>query len=162
MAIKVNWIISWGNDKLIETALSEIDQGSWWQNRVQFTKQTHPKRTLWHSRDSHLLPEYQHGSAFCQWDTKSSKKNNRKISGIGLHICREIKASISSCISLWSLLSTWIWTMAKVPSDLKHSTLISISKKGDATKPGNCWGISLLSMPGKIFSHIILQRIQTT
>jgi hypothetical protein len=51
--------------------------------------------------------------------------------------------------------------LAKVPSDWNRSTLIRIFKKEKATEPGNWQGISFLSMPGKILSHTMLQRIRS-
>ena len=53
-----------------------------------------------------------------------------------------------------------IWTTAKLPSEWHHSTLVKLFKKGDATLCNNWRGISLLSIPGKLLSHIILSRIQ--
>ena len=35
-----------------------------------------------------------------------------------------------------------------------------VHKKGNKADPSNYQAISLLSIPGKIFSHIILQRIK--
>ena len=48
----------------------------------------------------------------------------------------------------------------KVPSDWKRSLIVKIPKKGDLTLCDNYRGISLLSVPSKIFCRIIIDRIR--
>ena len=71
-----------------------------------------------------------------------------------------IKTSLGACITVWTALFSCIWKSEKVPEEWRKSTLIKLFKKGDASKCDNWRGISLLSIPGKIFSQIILRRIQ--
>ena len=47
-----------------------------------------------------------------------------------------------------------------IPSDWKKSYLVKIPKKGDLTRCDNYRGISLLSIPGKVLSRIIIDRVR--
>ena len=67
---------------------------------------------------------------------------------------------MDTCVTYWKDLFGTIWTTAKLPSEWRHSTLVKLFKKGDATLCNNWRGISLLSIPGKLLSHVILFRIQ--
>ena len=71
-----------------------------------------------------------------------------------------LKCSMDTCVTYWKDFFGTIWTTAKLPSEWRHSTLVKLFKKGDATLCNNWRGISLLSIPGKLLSHIILSRIQ--
>ncbi|XP_035692546.1 uncharacterized protein LOC118427017 [Branchiostoma floridae] len=54
-----------------------------------------------------------------------------------------------------------MWETKVVPADLKDATIITIFKKGDRSICGNYRGISLLSIAGKIFARILLDRLLT-
>jgi hypothetical protein len=56
---------------------------------------------------------------------------------------------------------TEAWKSATVPQDWKDAQLVTIFKKGDRRLCGNYRGISLLSIPGKVFARILLNRLQT-
>jgi hypothetical protein len=47
-----------------------------------------------------------------------------------------------------------------MPEDWKKSMIAKIPKKGDLTKCDNSRGISLLSIPGKVFCRVIMERIR--
>ena len=51
------------------------------------------------------------------------------------------------------------WKTAVVPQDWKDAQLITIFKKGDRKLCGNYRGISLLSIPGKVFARVLLNRL---
>ena len=54
-----------------------------------------------------------------------------------------------------------MWTSEEIPSDWKRSIIVPIYKrKGDPKDCGNYRGISLLSVAGKMFARIILDRIR--
>ena len=53
-----------------------------------------------------------------------------------------------------------MWESEQVPKDLKDAVVIIIFKKGDRNACGNYRGISLLSIAGKIFARILLNRLQ--
>ena len=58
-------------------------------------------------------------------------------------------------------LITNAWEMDYVPQAWKDASIITIYKKGDRTDCGNYRGISLLSIAGKIFARILLNRVST-
>ena len=51
------------------------------------------------------------------------------------------------------------WEEGKVPQDWKDAQLVTIFKKGDRRVCGNYRGISLLSIPGKVFARVLLNRL---
>ena len=54
---------------------------------------------------------------------------------------------------------TTAWDTKTVPQDWKDAQLTTIFKKGDRRVCGNYHGISLLSIPGKVFARILLNRL---
>lgn len=57
-------------------------------------------------------------------------------------------------------LFTKIWNEGKFPKDWDEGHLVKLPKKGDLSKCENYRGITLLSIPGKVFNKIILMRIK--
>ena len=53
-----------------------------------------------------------------------------------------------------------IWETEEIPSDWKEGYIVRIPKKGDLSSCSNYRGISLLSVPSKIFNRVILNRIK--
>lgn len=51
------------------------------------------------------------------------------------------------------------WENRSPPQDWKDAQLITLFKKGDRRLCGNYRGISLLSIPGKVFARILLNRL---
>ena len=58
-------------------------------------------------------------------------------------------------------LITNAWEVGSVPQAWKDASIVTIYKKSDRTDCGNCRGISLLSIAGKIFARILLNRLST-
>ena len=58
-------------------------------------------------------------------------------------------------------LITNAWEVGSVPQAWKDASIVTIYKKGDRTDYGNYRGISLLSIAGKIFARILLNRLST-
>ena len=56
-------------------------------------------------------------------------------------------------------LITKAWEEGSVPQAWKDASIVTIYKKGDRTDCGNYRGISLLSIAGKIFARILLNRL---
>jgi len=54
-----------------------------------------------------------------------------------------------------------VWSTGRVPADWKESLIISLYKgKGQKTNCSSYRPISLLSVPGKVFAHVLLGRLQ--
>ena len=54
-----------------------------------------------------------------------------------------------------------VWTSCAIPADWRRSIIVPIYKgRGERRDCGNYRGISLLSVPGKLFARIILDRIR--
>jgi hypothetical protein len=53
-----------------------------------------------------------------------------------------------------------IWKEEKMPEEWRRGLLIKIPKKGDRTRCSNWRGITLLPVPSKIFTRIVLNRIK--
>ena len=58
-------------------------------------------------------------------------------------------------------LITNAWEVGSVPQAWKDASIVTIYKKGDRTHCGNYRGISFLSIAGKIFARILLNRLST-
>ena len=58
-------------------------------------------------------------------------------------------------------LITNAWEVGSVPQAWKAASIVTIYKKGDRTDYGNYRRISLLSIAGKIFARILLNRLPT-
>ena len=72
-----------------------------------------------------------------------------------------LKADIqTSTDMLWPLINK-IWEQEKVPKDWKKGHLVKLPKKGDLSSCSNWRGIMLLSVPGKVLSRIILERLKS-
>ncbi|KAE9547262.1 hypothetical protein FO519_009526 [Halicephalobus sp. NKZ332] len=52
------------------------------------------------------------------------------------------------------------WEEEKVPDDWKKGTIIKLPKKGNPANCNNWRGITLLSVPGKLFTTILLRRLK--
>ena len=63
---------------------------------------------------------------------------------------------ISFLLTIFNL----FWISAMLPSDLIDAIICILFKKGDRSDCGNYRGISLLSVVGKIFADIVLQRLK--
>ena len=59
-------------------------------------------------------------------------------------------------------LCNMIWDNKEVPSDWQCGIIIPLPKKGDLSDCGNWRGITLTSVPGKIFCSLLLSRIKVS
>lgn len=53
-----------------------------------------------------------------------------------------------------------VWKQGKAPADWKRAVISSIPKKGDQRVCDNQRGISVLSVPGKVYCLVLMQRMQ--
>ena len=72
-----------------------------------------------------------------------------------------IKSNKSTLLVPLHKLLTQSWKECSVPQDMRDATIITLYKnKGDHSDCNNYHGLSLLSIIGKLFVHIILNRLQ--
>ena len=55
------------------------------------------------------------------------------------------------------------WEQSKLPSDLSNAVIVTLYKnKGEKSDCSNYWGITLLSIAGKILARVLLNRLVPT
>ena len=52
-----------------------------------------------------------------------------------------------------------IWWKLEMPSNWKKGIIVKLPKKGDLSECNNCMEITLLSMPWKVFTSVLLNRL---
>ena len=78
----------------------------------------------------------------------------------GIHILPEILVFGGDCLkSSLLLLFNRFWDTKVIPGDLIDANITVFFKKGDHSLCNNYRGISLLSIVGKVFGDVILQRL---
>ena len=88
------------------------------------------------------------------------KLKNNKAPGLDAIVVELIKLAPTEVISSLHQLLLKIWEDEVVPEDSCRGLICTIFKKGDRSICSNYRGVSLLSVPGKIFGHIILDRMR--
>ncbi len=85
---------------------------------------------------------------------------NGKAAGLD-EIPPELLKSGDQCIvdALTDLLNA-CWATSAVPEEWKRGMIITLPKKGDLSKCDNWQGITLLLVPGKVFSIVLLNRLR--
>ncbi|KAL9988465.1 hypothetical protein ACROYT_G002914 [Oculina patagonica] len=86
---------------------------------------------------------------------------NEKSPGMDAISAEMLKCSESDAVKQLHLLFNYIWKVQCVPEDWKKSLIVKVSKKGDLTQCDNYRGISLLSVPSKIFCRIFIDRVKS-
>ncbi|KAL6491468.1 hypothetical protein MHYP_G00018130 [Metynnis hypsauchen] len=71
-----------------------------------------------------------------------------------------LKADATTTAEILYPLLQKIWEQEKVPADWKLGYLVKLPKKGDLSQCGNWRGIMLLSIPSKVLTRIILERLK--
>ncbi|CAH8472212.1 unnamed protein product [Schistosoma guineensis] len=71
-----------------------------------------------------------------------------------------LKADVAVTAKMLYILFNKIWDEEQVPKDWKEGLLTKIPKKGDLSKCDNYSGVTLLSIPGKVFSRVLLNRMK--
>nr|KAG5687076.1 hypothetical protein BaRGS_017094 [Batillaria attramentaria] len=72
-----------------------------------------------------------------------------------------LKADIQTSTDMLHPLLRKIWESESVPQDWKKGHLVKLPKKGNLSSCSNWRGIMLLSIPGKVLTRIILERLKT-
>ena len=71
-----------------------------------------------------------------------------------------LKADTNTIVEMLHPLFKKIWQEKQVPAEWKEGYLIKLPKKGDLSNCSNYRGITLLPVPGKVFSRILLNRMK--
>ncbi|VDP82455.1 unnamed protein product [Schistosoma mattheei] len=71
-----------------------------------------------------------------------------------------LKANVAVTAKILRILFSNIWDEEQVPKDWKEGLLIKIPTKGDLSKCDNYRDITLLSIPGKFFNRVLLNRMK--
>ena len=71
-----------------------------------------------------------------------------------------LKANITVSVDMLHPLFQKIWKEEDIPAEWKEGYLIKLPKKGDLSNCSNYRGITLLSIPGKVFYRILLNRMK--
>ena len=93
--------------------------------------------------------------------SKAMKKlKNGKSGGIDGITTEILKADIVTTVQCLEKLFAAIWDQETVPTEWNKGLIVKILKKGSRVVCDNYRGITLLSVPSKVFSRILVQRIQ--
>ncbi|XP_028649227.2 LOW QUALITY PROTEIN: uncharacterized protein LOC114645554 [Erpetoichthys calabaricus] len=71
-----------------------------------------------------------------------------------------LKADLEASVEMLYPLFEKIWEEEEIPTDWKEGYLVKLPKKGDLSNCNNYRGITLLSVPGKVFNWILLERMK--
>ncbi len=71
-----------------------------------------------------------------------------------------LKADLNLSVEMLYPLFEKIWEKEEVPTDWKEGYLTKLPKKGDLSNCNNYRGVTLLSVPGKVFNRILLERMK--
>jgi len=85
---------------------------------------------------------------------------NGKAAGVD-NIQPELLKSVGSVIPHLTRMRNMVWQHEATPVDWKNGIIIPLPKKGDLTDCNNWRGIMLLSVPGKVFSRVLLNRMKS-
>ncbi|MEE4247398.1 MAG: reverse transcriptase domain-containing protein [Kangiellaceae bacterium] len=88
------------------------------------------------------------------------KMKNNKAAGPDGIPAEALKADCEATAEKLQSLFEKIWTEEEIPEDWKEGHIIKLPKKGDLSKCENYKGITLLSVPGKVFNRILLERMK--
>ncbi|XP_037959257.1 uncharacterized protein LOC119688656 [Teleopsis dalmanni] len=83
---------------------------------------------------------------------------NAKIGSDNANVKHNLGCDLEQTTTIWLPLIQKIWNEESLPSLWNEGTLVKISKKGDTKDCNNYKGITLLPIPSKIISRIILSR----
>ena len=84
---------------------------------------------------------------------------NRKAAGICQITAELLKLGGKRLITFLHTLIVRVWNTEHCPQDWRDAIIVTIFKKNDPTICDNYRGISLLSIPGKVFAMILLNRV---
>ena len=87
------------------------------------------------------------------------KQKNGKAPGPDGISAEILKGVVNTSTQMLYEIYAKVWEEETIPEDWKEGHLVKIPKKGDLANCNNYRGITMLSVPGKILSRIILERL---
>ena len=90
------------------------------------------------------------------------KLKNGKAAGADNIPAEALKADIDTTVEMLYPLFARVSEDEELPADWKEGHLIKLPNKSNLSKCSKCRGICLLSVPGKVFNRIILERVKDT
>ena len=88
------------------------------------------------------------------------KLRNGKAAGPDEIPAEAIKADLDTAVNTLFSLFGRIWEEEVIPAQWKEGLVIKLPKKGDLRDCNNYRGIMLLSVPGKVFNRVLLERMK--
>jgi hypothetical protein len=95
-----------------------------------------------------------------EWKYSSSHCLNSALDGVDNIPPEVLKVDLDITANMLHPLFEKIWNEGEMPNDWKCGLQIKIPKKGDTANCDNWRGITLLSIPSKVFTRILLNRIK--
>jgi hypothetical protein len=89
-----------------------------------------------------------------------SKLKNNKAAGLDGITAELLKHGKEVIIDELTNLFNLIWETEEVPADWRHGVIVTLPKKGNLSDCNNWRGITLLSVPGKAFCSVLLNRLK--
>lgn len=86
--------------------------------------------------------------------------NSNKAAGPDSMPPEAMKADVETTVDILHNLFAKVWDKTDFPTDWRESHLVKLPKKGDLSNCNNYRGITLLSIPGKVFNRVLLDRIK--
>ena len=115
-----------------------------------------------------ILPARNDLSINCEPPTKEEivkavkQLNSGKAAGPDFIPPEALKADANTTADILHQLFVKIWNEGQFPTDWNEGHVVKLPKKGDLSNCNNYRGITLLSIPAKVFNRIILERIKRT
>ena len=88
------------------------------------------------------------------------KMKNGKAAGPDGIPAEALKADVETTADMLLPLFVKIWEQEETPTDWKDGHIIKLPKKGDLSSCENYRGVTLMSVPGKVFNRILLERMR--
>ena len=88
------------------------------------------------------------------------KMKNGKAGGKDEITSELLKADINTTVQWLEGLFKAIWDKESIPRTWRQGLIVKLPKKGDLTECGNWRGITLTSVPSKVFGRVIIDRIK--
>ena len=147
-------------DGNILSSQSEI-KNRWKEHFNNVLNRPQPDNPLIVENDDNIIDEINTGVIDKEEIIKAMKKlKNGKSGGIDSITTEILKADMTITVKYLEKLFAAIWINETIPADWNKGLIVKIPKKGDKSVCDNYRGITLLSVPSKIFSRVIIQRIQ--